>query len=587
MINITSSELLDDIDQSFKISAGPGAGKTYWLTQHIKNVLQNSKLLSNNRKIACITYTNIGVDILKNRLGHHINAVDVSTIHSFLYFNILKPYIHFIAEEYELSFLKIKRHEDINISKSKVIEWINNHKFKDELKSKYSVAVLTKDPEKLQELASWLRSFQFDHKVGVFSTNSVPRKTVATGRKILEKDYWSFKKLYWQNGRISHEDVLFFSYTLIERYPFILDTLIARYPFLFIDEYQDTSPMQAYLVDVLAKKGMFIGLIGDYCQSIYGFQGAEVSLFRDAIFPQQFSYLMKENHRSTVNIVDLLNFLRSDDDLKQEVSEKNCIATSNKERPKLLVGNRDLLMNFMKKLFGDEFTILARKNNVVDSFMNDKNYKVLLLNIDSNTNRKWIILTFIEIIEFILKSNFDDALFRLEKFYRKHAKINIVDENKLVADMVKMLSTLCTGYSKDFSLTEFKEFITVQCIQKSLFLSDIKIANFRKGPTLDFYDSTTYQQVSLSLQEERIDSSYRTIHKSKGDEFDNVCLVLEEEKDLDFLLSPNILDDEEHRVYYVGASRAKNNLYIYIPKLSLDNKQVIEKLDLIDIIELS
>ena len=153
--------------------------------------------------------------------------------------------------------------------------------------------------------------------------------------------------------------------------------------------------------------------------------------------------------------------------------------------------------------------------------------------------------------------------------------------------MIKILSILCAGYNKNFSLTEFKEFITLQCMQKSLFLSDIKIANFRKGPILEFYDSTTYQQVSLSLQEERIDSSYRTIHKSKGDEFDNVCFVLEKEKDLDFLLNPNILDDEEHRVYYVGASRAKNNLYIYIPELNLSNQQAIEKLGLIDIVKLS
>ena len=97
MINITSSELLDDIDQSFKISAGPGAGKTYWLTQHIKNVLQKSKKLSNNRKVVCITHTNYATEnLLKNLNG--VSQVEISNIHTFLYKNIIKPYLDLILQ---------------------------------------------------------------------------------------------------------------------------------------------------------------------------------------------------------------------------------------------------------------------------------------------------------------------------------------------------------------------------------------------------------------------------------------------------------------------------------------------------------
>ena len=82
---ITSDYILEDMDTHFKITAGPGAGKTYWLVEHIKNVLKNSTRLLSTSKIACITYTNVAVEEIQQRLEITGNKVEVSTIHSFLY----------------------------------------------------------------------------------------------------------------------------------------------------------------------------------------------------------------------------------------------------------------------------------------------------------------------------------------------------------------------------------------------------------------------------------------------------------------------------------------------------------------------
>ena len=50
-----------------------------------------------------------------------------------------------------------------------------------------------------------------------------------------------------------------------------------------------------------------------------------------------------------------------------------------------------------------------------------------------------------------------------------------------------------------------------------------------------------------------------------------MLLVLKEEGDLEFLLSPDFLSNtnksEEHRVNYVAISRAKNRLFISVPTL--------------------
>lgn len=82
-IELEDSDQLIGTKNHFKLCAGPGAGKTRFLVNHIQNVIKNSKRLKKARKIACITYTNIGVDTLANRLENSLDYVEISTIHSF------------------------------------------------------------------------------------------------------------------------------------------------------------------------------------------------------------------------------------------------------------------------------------------------------------------------------------------------------------------------------------------------------------------------------------------------------------------------------------------------------------------------
>ncbi|MCK6606662.1 MAG: hypothetical protein L6Q59_17335, partial [Ignavibacteriaceae bacterium] len=61
-------------------------------------------------------------------------------------------------------------------------------------------------------------------------------------------------------------------------------------------------------------------------------------------------------------------------------------------------------------------------------------------------------------------------------------------------------------------------------------------------------------------------------------EYDAVLLSLVREADLSFLISPELGNKEEHRIYYVAISRAKRNLYISVPTLSKENEQKMKEL---------
>lgn len=71
-----------DSKRNFLLSGGAGSGKTYSLVQVIRQVIAENP----TAKVACMTYTNAAVKEIEVRVNH--NNLNVSTIHDFLWDNI-------------------------------------------------------------------------------------------------------------------------------------------------------------------------------------------------------------------------------------------------------------------------------------------------------------------------------------------------------------------------------------------------------------------------------------------------------------------------------------------------------------------
>lgn len=83
----------------------------------------------------------------------------------------------------------------------------------------------------------------------------------------------------------------------------------SRFDAVLVDEYQDTNALQATIVEELASEHRNITVVGDDAQSIYSFRGAE---FRNIIdFPNRWRdcrvYRLTRNYRSTPQILTLTN----------------------------------------------------------------------------------------------------------------------------------------------------------------------------------------------------------------------------------------------------------------------------------------
>jgi len=75
-----------DLKQNFSMIAGAGSGKTTSLITALKHLKGSKGLLlrRDDKKIACITYTNRAVEVISSRLDWD-ELFYVSTLHSFLW----------------------------------------------------------------------------------------------------------------------------------------------------------------------------------------------------------------------------------------------------------------------------------------------------------------------------------------------------------------------------------------------------------------------------------------------------------------------------------------------------------------------
>ena len=533
-VEISSNSLIE-INQHFRVSAGPGAGKTHWLALHVTHVLRDSDRLGKMGKIACLSYTNVGANTLMGRLRDDRGRILSCTIHSFLYAYIVRPYLHFIAEEEGFGIELLTGEDDRILSDYKTIEavirGVNQHYAEQEM----VVAAIRS--------AKW--RLQNDGSVRCVATP--PKKCCRKGYLLSDDAYEIYKKLAWKKGYMHYDDVLYFSYKLINKYPFICKSLAVQFPYFFVDEFQDTNPIQVKIIKTIGENGAIIGVIGDYAQSIYGFLGADPAQFESFSLKGLQDYTILDNRRSSNEIVTLLNVIRTDFQQRPLRNKKSM-------KPILLVGELMACYEEAKRIAGGEVHALSYRNieaNILKQQVDAHTPDSSLINkiVDSNSDRRDFVATWIKAIEHARNKQFGAAFKMLETI-----GVTDIDAYTSVKDALDDYNSYCDGTLKEF----------FDYLYNHWELSMIK----DNSNDYVFYTNYSYRQLAQCVGLLEDSSAQRTVHKAKGDEFENVLVIFTDEKALDVLVKPNIRGWESHRVYYVAMSRARDRLFLSVPDLA-------------------
>lgn len=549
MAVIIESDSLIPIDKSFKLSAGPGAGKTYWLTQHIKNVIANSKRLETARRIACISYTNVGADTVSDRLPDYSSIVDVSTIHSFLFANVVKPFLFLESEQFGLDPAQLR------------VVPLENY-----LTSAFAHSVLANikatwmSEESVLEGIRQCRWRYKDHIFNGYKPQYLVKARDNHGKitryYVSQKVYDAFVRLRWNSNCITYDDVLYLAIELLRLHPEIYNIIVARYPYFFIDEFQDSTPPIVDFVKSLGERNVIVGVVGDKAQSIYGFIDASVELFDSFLVPNMDEYEIRGNRRSSPEIISLLNVVRPN-------FIQNAVGTEHGAQPILLVGDR--LEAYQRALIivnNEEVHTLAYPNIIANSMkysVNDEVHRDIIdSDFDSNFDRSVKIRSLLKATEYAYHGDLREAWHQMDAVHPDRA-VTIGFLRKLLGKRRELL----TGSLYDFFMF----------VRSELFPD---MPNLRKGTIMDFYLGNSYRDMAASMKVADCNALHKTIHKAKGEEFNNVLLIAG--SDISFLTNPNIENNATHRVYYVGMSRAKRNLFINVDSISAEEMDSIRQI---------
>lgn len=509
--------------QSFLLEAGAGSGKTRTLIDSLKYLLETKSdfLNDSNKSIACITYTNVAVDEINERIDNN-PLVFALTIHEFLWY-VIKNY----QKELKLQILNYN-----------------------ELKSTNPIADL----------------------------------------EIKLKNHTVTYSQYGRNfeqGRITHEDVIHFSFELFKRYPKLSMIVANKFPYIFIDEYQDTEKNTVeLLLDNLLENNrhmITLGFFGDSMQTIYNNRVGQIVSDKLTVVTKE------DNFRCSKQVIDLLNKIRRD--LIQNAAGNNSegsILFINSNNDLNNKGNYEKTVHFLKSK-GWEFEI-ARGKTI-------KN-KVLML-----THRgiadKLQYQNILEVYGFLGRWGRDRLLNKEELFadfiLNKIEYLVELFEKKRYGEFIKLLGISDFKINKHEDkktlnnlmqgLVELRKHKTVKEVldyvfDKNLLVKPIRIIEFMEKINeegqenrKEFFESLMSQQYKGFLPLYKFieeNTPFSTKHGVKGAEYDNVLVVIDDSawnqyRFNDVFANKNIDSSRYKRslnLLYVCCSRAKNNLVL-------------------------
>ena len=126
--------------------------------------------------------------------------------------------------------------------------------------------------------------------------------------------YRSYTEAKWQQHRLDYDDLLLLLYKLLCLSEPTRARLGHQYQAILVDEYQDTTRVQAAIVQLLGSYHQNVMVVGDDAQSIFSFRGALVDSLKGFLtcFPHATIYRLEENYRSTQPILTVANDILRD-----------------------------------------------------------------------------------------------------------------------------------------------------------------------------------------------------------------------------------------------------------------------------------
>ena len=331
-LNEHQRKAVDTIEGPVMVIAGPGTGKTQILAARIGKILLETDASPEN--LLCLTYTDAGAIAMRRRLNSLIGSdaykVNIYTFHAFCN-DVIQENLS-LFEKTEMD--PISELEKIQFLKSLIDNFPKDHPLKRYRGDVYFEIGNLASLFSTMKREGWSPSFIQD-KIGDYVADLPNREEFIARRaskdyrkgdirtdKIEDEkqrmlklsaavnEFQNYQELMRRRSRYDFDDMINWVIRAFEENKQLLSNYQERYQYILVDEYQDTSGTQNYLVRLLinywAKPNVFV--VGDDDQSIFRFQGANVENmieFANSYKDDLLTVILTNNYRSTQPILDV------------------------------------------------------------------------------------------------------------------------------------------------------------------------------------------------------------------------------------------------------------------------------------------
>ncbi|WP_353686398.1 ATP-dependent helicase [Thermodesulfovibrio sp. 3462-1] len=486
------------------VLAGPGTGKTLTITAKIINLLQQG---INPQEIAALTFTQKAAIEMKQRVINSLrqkeNTPFIGTFH-LLCLKLLKEFLP---------------------DKQKHFQLCTRTKQKEIISDLYG-----KNADKAIE------------KITKFKNTGVP-----LDEKILPV-YEKYEEKKRQLNLLDFDDLLLKTLELINK-----KEIPALFSYIIVDEFQDINKIQYELIIGLLKQDGCLAVFGDPDQAIYSFRGSEIELFLKlpSDFPDLTLINLSLNYRSQKNIIEASNkFITAN----TKRFSKRIEATREIKSPLILFEVEDeyeeaktIVKEIKSRLGATDFTELYK--NKEETSYSFSSFAVLT----RTNNQLKIIKDFLKKEGIPVKTIKKDADHWISSIIRKLTEAMTNSSEKLFTNMPLKDFLESSGSYEDLSDIEI------------FMLSNIARA-YKNGKLIEqiqaFIDEIS-ALTPIDLFPENLNAvSLLTLHSSKGLEFPIVFIAGFDEGLIPYTMAPDIDIEEERRLFYVGMTRAMDDLIL-------------------------
>ncbi len=428
--------------------------------------------------------------------------------------------------------------------------------------------------------------------------------------------YDAYRTAMLEHGWMDYDDQMIYAQRILRTCPEILQHFQRRYRYLNVDEAQDTSKIQHLIIRMLAGVDCNLFMVGDEDQSIYGFRAAypQALLEFTKLYPDGTVLLMEQNYRSSAVIVERANaFIRQN----RNRHDKTMVT---KNAPGLPI-RHTVLADYNRQYdylvrkaatCRTETAVLYRNNDsaipLID-LLEARGIAYSCRQVEGLFFTHYLVRDVVDIIQFahqpdnaalfqalyykfccgIRKENAQLACHRQAQTPERDMLEVLLEDRQLEQWSIKRIRKLrsnLAGLRDDSSyeaiyrilhFTGYGDYLQSHNVDQSRINVLLALAN--QNPRIsDFLQRLETLQTIVSSGGTHPDSRFilSTIHASKGLEYDNVILI-----DVLDGIFPNILAkkkgeplsaaeeealEEERRLFYVGVTRAKQQLELISAK---------------------